>query len=60
MTNRETDFDTWFSTLQVNVLEQSGVTFQDHDSVRDDYESGRDVYDVIDEIVAEYGGEQSN
>ena len=55
MTKPEFDFDTWFGVLQANVLDRSGVDFKDEDSVRDDYENGRDVYDVIDEIVAEYG-----
>ena len=55
MTKDEVDFDTWFDTLCIHVLDRSGVEFTDDDSVRADYESGRDVYDVIDEIVAEYG-----
>lgn len=54
MTNRDLDFETWFSALQVNVLEQTGVDFNDENAVREDYESGRDLYDVLDEIVAEY------
>lgn len=57
MTNDDTDFDTWFGVLQVNVLDRTGVDFKDEDSVRGDYDDGRDVYDVIDEIVAEYGEE---
>lgn len=55
MTKTEFDFDTWFGVLQSNVLDRSGVDFKDEDSVRDDFDNGRDVYDVIDEIVAEYG-----
>jgi hypothetical protein len=55
MKKPEFDFDTWFGVLQANVLDRSEVNYQDEDSVRDDYENGRDVYDVIDEIVAEYG-----
>lgn len=55
MTKTEFDFDTWFGVLQANVLDRSGVDFKDEDSVRDDFNNGRDVYDVIDEIVAEYG-----
>lgn len=54
MTNDDTDFDTWFGVLQVNVLDQTGVDFKDEDAVRDDFGAGRSVYDVIDEIVAEY------
>lgn len=55
MTNDTHDFDTWFSTLQLHVLDRTGVDFGDEDSVRDDYNNGRDVFDVIDEIAAEYG-----
>ena len=55
MTNNDTDFDTWFGVLQVNVLDRTGVDFKDTDSVRTDYESGADVYDVIEDIVREYG-----
>lgn len=54
MTKTEFDFDTWFGVLQSNVLDKAGVDFKDDDSVRGDYDEGRDVYDVIDEIVAEY------
>lgn len=57
MTNDEFDFDTWFSILQINLLNRCGVNFQDADSVRGDYDEGRDVYDVIDEVAAEYGGD---
>lgn len=55
MTNKETDFDSWFGVLQVNVLDRTGVDFKDEDSVRGYYEAGRDVYDVIEEIALEYG-----
>ena len=54
MKKPEFDFDTWFGVLQINVLDKTGVDFKDADSVRDDYNKGRDVYDVIDEIAAEY------
>lgn len=54
MTNQEFDFPTWFNTLQVNVLDRTGVDFKDRESVRGDYDEGKDVYDVIEEIVAEY------
>lgn len=48
------NFDTWFDTLQSHVLDRTGVTFTDEDSVREDYERGDDVYDVIDSICDEY------
>lgn len=57
MIKGEFDFDTWFDCLAVMVLDKTGVDFQDRDSVRDDYESGRNVADVADEISAEYGTE---
>jgi hypothetical protein len=55
MTQDDTDFETWFSVLQTNVLDNTGVEFNDEDAVRGDFEAGRSVYDVIDEITAEYG-----
>lgn len=55
MTKHDCDFGTWFGVLQVNVLDRTGVDFKDEDSVREDYEMGGDVYDIIDEICAEYG-----
>ena len=48
------DFETWFEILAIHVLERTGVEFRDEDAVRADYDNGRDVFDVIDEIVAEY------
>lgn len=55
MTNADTDFETWFDILSMNVLDRAGVDFKDRDSVRHDFDKGADVFDVIDEIVAEYG-----
>ena len=55
MNKTNTDFDKWFDTLAINVLERSAVEFRDRDSVKEEYEQGKNVYDVIDEIVAEYG-----
>ena len=54
MTNNDTDFDTWFDILSMNLLDRCGVDFNDRDAVRDDFDRGRDVFDVIDEIAAEY------
>ena len=47
-------FYTWFGVLQANVLDRTGVVFTDEYSVREDYERGEDVYDVIDSICDEY------
>ena len=54
MTNNDTDFDTWFDTVQAHVLDETGVHFNDRDSVKSDYDEGLDAFDVIDEIVSEY------
>ena len=55
MNNTDSSFESWFDILKVNVRERTGVEFRDRASVRDDYDQGRDVYEVVDEIVAEYG-----
>jgi len=55
MTKNEFDFDTWFDSLAMMVLDQAGVEFHDQESVRQDYENGRNLADVADEIAAEYG-----
>lgn len=39
MVNDETDFETWFSVLQINVLDNTGVDFQDESAVRGDFEA---------------------
>jgi len=55
MDKQSHSFDDWFGVIQANVLDRTGVDFKDEDSVRQDYEAGKDVYDVIDDICAEYG-----
>lgn len=55
MPRDEFDFETWFDTLCLQLLDRTGVEFRDEASVRGDYDAGRSVYDVIDEIAAEYG-----
>lgn len=55
MDKDEVDFDTWFGVLNANLLDRAGVDFKDEGAVRGDYDEGRDVFDVIDEIAAEYG-----
>ena len=54
MNKRNADFDTWFSTLSILVLERTGVDFNDEDSVKQDYEDGKDMFDVVDSIAEEY------
>lgn len=55
MTKQDLDFEVWFGVLQANVRYRTGVNFRDRDSVREDYDQGVSVYDVIDDICAEYG-----
>jgi len=54
MTKKDCDFETWFDLLAANVLDQSGFEFRDEESVKDDYEAGKNLFDVADSIVAEY------
>ena len=54
MTSNDTDFETWFDVLQNEVLEKSGFAFNDADSVKADYDDGKDVFDVASEIIDEY------
>lgn len=53
MNRNDIDFESWFDMLQT-TLSDDGITFLDADSVRDDYYNDKDVYDVADEIKAEY------
>ena len=53
MTKNDCNFDEWFDLLQLN-LSGAGIKFQDADSVRSDYENGRSMFDVVDDIKAEY------
>ena len=54
MTKNDTDFETWFDNLANHVLDRTGADFRDTDSVRDEYEAGRDMFDVADDISAAY------
>lgn len=60
MTNKDTDFETWFTCLQCNVLELSGFEFRDEDSVRDEYNNGDNVVDVAHAIADEYNSYEDN
>lgn len=55
MDKKDFTFDTWFSNLSMLVLDRTGVEFKDADSVKADYDAGKNMYDVADEICAEYG-----
>jgi hypothetical protein len=54
MTNAEFDFETWFDSLVAMVMDKSGFAFRDEESVRADYDAGRNCADVADEIADEY------
>lgn len=54
MNKRDAEFDDWYSVLQMHVLDNTGIEFRDEEAVREDYDAGKDVFDVIDEITAEY------
>jgi hypothetical protein len=54
MTKTEFDFETWFDSMAGMVMDKSGFAFRDEESVRADYDAGRNCADVADEIAAEY------
>ena len=53
MTKDDKSFDEWFNLLQLN-LSDAGIEFHDADSVRGDYDDGKSMYDVLEDIKAEY------
>ena len=52
------DFDTWFDNLTVQIGERTGVNFKDGESVRQDYEDDKNMFDVADDICIEYGEDE--
>lgn len=50
-----TSFDDWFDNLQMHVLDRTGVSFRARDEAMRDYDDDKSMFDVADEIVAEYG-----
>jgi len=54
MTKKEFDFETWFDSMAAMVMDKSGFDFRDEESVRADYDAGKDCADVADEIATEY------
>lgn len=46
-------FELWFEEL-TDILHDRGISFSCEDSVSDDYEAGKNVHDVADEIEKEY------
>ena len=53
MTKQDVEFDTWFEQL-CEILADEGVSFSDADAVEMDYEDGKSVFDVAQEIKDEY------
>lgn len=54
MTKAELDFETWFDNLVMMVLDETGCEFRDAESVRADYDAGKNLADVAKDIAAEY------
>ena len=52
MNKRDIAFEGWFDLLQMNLADR-GINFECADSVRDDYDKGKDLFDAVDEIAAE-------
>lgn len=52
------DFDTWLDNLTVQIGERTGVDFKDGESVRQDYEDDKNMFDVADDICIEYGDDE--
>lgn len=52
------DFDTWLDNLTVQIWERTGVDFKDGESVRQDYEDDKNMFDVADDICSEYGEDE--
>ena len=52
------DFDTWLDNLTVQIEERTGVDFKDGESVRQDYEDDKNMFDVADDICIEYGEDE--
>lgn len=54
MDKTEYEFEEWFGVLQCYILDEIELDFKDTNAVRPEYDKGRDVYDLADEIIAEY------
>lgn len=54
MDNSQISFEAWFDLLGDLLKDEHGIDFRDSDSVRADYDEGKDVYAVVEDIRAEY------
>ncbi len=53
MDKNDVSFDDWFDLLVMRLSDQ-GINFSDPEAVRDDYDNGKSLFDVINEIMDEY------
>lgn len=53
MNHKNVDFEEWFEQL-VDLLSDEGISFSDQDAVRQDYDQGKSLFDVVDDIKREY------
>ena len=53
MTNSDMSFRDWSDLVQMN-LQEHGVDYDDVESLSGDYHAGRDVMEVVSEILQEY------
>lgn len=53
MNKTDSNFDTWFDVLQMQ-LSDAGINFKDAELVRKDYDDGKSLFEVLEEIKAEY------
>ena len=54
MTKENHTFNEWFDFIRTWVMDATGNSFDDSDSVKADYENGLDANDVAQDIIAEY------
>lgn len=56
MTKSNVDFDTWIELLQMNLADKGILSEEEtlKSDYRIDYDKGRDMFDVLDEVIAEY------
>lgn len=52
MNHKNVDFEEWFEQL-VDLLSDEGISFSDQDAVRQDYDQGKSLFDVVDDIKRE-------
>jgi hypothetical protein len=53
MAHKDMEFEEWFEQL-VDLLSDEGISFSDPDAVRQDFDKGKSLFDVVDDIKREY------